>query len=90
MTDQTDTDNEPAGHREPDEAEMGAPIDLRPLVEEAPADHRIFIDRLRRSVHRRLLGGSIIEFCVLGPAVVLLEALVAIAAVFTPAKEKDP
>lgn len=64
------------------DGDLEEPVDLSALAEDEETAAP-FVGRLRRSVHRRLLGSNVVEFCVLGPAVVLLELVVAVAAVFT-------
>ena len=39
-----------------------------------------FVGRVRRSIHRRLFAASVVEFCVLGPALAVLEFVVAVIA----------
>ena len=65
---------------EPSEEEMGPPVDLSPLTEDD--GYSPFVGRVRRALHRRLLGSSVLEFCVVGPAVVALELLLMIGSIF--------
>lgn len=39
-----------------------------------------FVGRVRRSIHRRLFAASMVEFCVLGPSLAVLEFVVAVIA----------
>ena len=65
---------------EPSEADMGAPIDFSLLTEDDGDSP--FVGRVRRSVHRRLLGSSVLEFCLVGPVVVVMELVLMIGSVF--------
>lgn len=76
----TDDDRTGDSVRELTEEEMGPPFDFGALVE-ADEDSP-FVARVRRAVHRRLLGSSVVEFCLLGPAVVVLELVLMICSVF--------
>ena len=63
----------------PGEAEPLEPVDLLPpSTAEDRAAGAVFGQRVERAIHRRLLGSSIADFCVLGPAVVVVGLAVAV------------
>ncbi len=39
-----------------------------------------FVGRVRRSIQRRLFAASVVEFCILGPALAVLEFVIAVVA----------
>lgn len=64
---------EPAG-------ESQAPLDMGPVAagqDDAAADR--FAGCVKRAIHRRLFGASIVEFCVIGTGIVVVGLLVGIA-----------
>ncbi|MYD69338.1 MAG: hypothetical protein F4W89_01130 [Acidobacteria bacterium] len=74
------------------EAELQEPIDMLPPPAEGDARAgAAFGQRVERAVHRRLLGSSITDFCVLGPALVALGLVVAVVGYWQrgePAREE--
>lgn len=63
----------------PTEPELLEPIDmLPPPAEDDESADAMFGRRVERAIHRRLLGSSITDFCVLGPALVALGLAVAV------------
>ena len=63
----------------PTEAELHEPVELLPPpAEDDDVAGAVFGQRVQRAIHRRLLGTSITDFCVLGPAVVALGLVVAV------------
>ena len=69
-----------AGASEPPDAESLEPLDMSPEAsepEEAGSDR--FARGVKRAIQRRLFGASIVEFCVIGPGIVVAGLLVGIA-----------
>ena len=60
--------------------EWQEPLDMGPVVADADdAAVSRFADGVKRAIHRRLFGASVVEFCVLGPGVVAVGLLVGVA-----------
>lgn len=60
--------------------ESQAPLDMGPVAagqDNAAADR--FAGGVKRAIQRRLFGASIVEFCVIGPGIVVAGLLVGIA-----------
>lgn len=76
MTSDTDGVNP---EREPSDEELGAPVDLGAYLEDGLDDR--FVERVQRGVHRRLLGSSVVEFCLI-PGWFVLEFIAAVGSLF--------
>ena len=61
-------------------ADAEAPVPMLPPAGAADTAHESFVGRVRRSIQRRLFAASVVEFCVLGPALAALEFVVAVIA----------
>ena len=60
--------------------ESQAPLDMGPVAagrDDAAADR--FAGGVKRAIQRRLFGASIVEFCVIGPGIVLVGLLLGVA-----------
>ncbi len=89
----TDESQLPQSGAPPTEAELQEPIDmLPPPTEDDEVTGAMFGRRVERAVHRRLLGASITDFCVLGPTLVALGLVVAVVGYWQrgePAREDE-
>lgn len=76
------TDDEPTEGRtpEPTDEQLGVAVPLVPPSSGLP-DER-FAARVRRAIHRRMLGSSVVEFCLAAPLVVVLELATMIHSLF--------
>ncbi|MDE2880778.1 MAG: hypothetical protein OXP70_02900 [Acidobacteriota bacterium] len=57
-----------------------APVPMLPPAGATDAADESFVGRVRRSIQRRLFAASVVEFCILGPALAVLEFVVAVIA----------
>lgn len=69
------SDRSEAALRNPEE-----PVLMLPPADAGGDAGESFVGRVRRSIQRRLFAASVVEFCVLGPALAVLEFLVAVIA----------
>lgn len=60
--------------------ESQAPLDMGPVAagqDNAAAER--FAGGVKRAIHRRLFGASIVEFCIIGPGIVAVGLLIGVA-----------
>ena len=70
----------PNAAQAPPGADSTEPLDMVPAVADPPegTDGR-FARGVKRAIQRRLFGASIVEFCVIGPGIVVAGLLVGVA-----------
>lgn len=64
-----------ATHRNPEK-----PVRMLPPTGAGGDADESLVGRVRRSIHRRLFAASVVELCVLGPALAVLEFVIAVIA----------
>ena len=56
------------------------PVSMLPPASARGDASESFVGRVRRSIHRRLFAASVVEFCILGPALAVLEFVITVIA----------